>query len=1067
MGKSISLRRKFTIVFCLALLMESLVFPALKEPLGITCPDYHVYAADQGTEILIESEEDLEREAAKSGDGAYTRGKVFILARDLNFTGRELKPFQAFSGVFDGKGHSVKGLKYDGMLSDLGLFRSVQEEGEIRNLTVEAYFFPSSDMKNIGIIAGVNAGKITDCKTCGNATGKEATGGIAGRNLPEGRIRNCVNLADIKGMRRTGGIAGFNEGTIENSVNSGTVNAGSKTAWEMDDERKKQSEKEGNTEDSNGNIEKLIPDSIDLAYDDFLDSIKNEQEVIYTGGIAGVNSGTIKDAVNKGKTGYRHLGYKTGGIAGYERGIVDSSINKGEVSGRKNTGGIAGQFEPYIREDFEKDSFEKAVKAADSLVGFVTELQSSLKNEDDSVQERIDALRANADDIRGSIKGYKDYYRGKDDLMEADMRTHTSAIRDTLNGIDVSLRTGKFNDALTSLDDDIEKIDKLMNAAEGAASKGVPLDMTNYIGSVRAISSDINDQASELLTLAGKAGKEYNGLKSKAEALRDRNNSLDDFLRTAYDSYKTDIRGTDDDLTVRIDNMAGNMDALSDTLKQSDKVVRSGMDDITESLSLLSDLINEAFEEAREELGRIRDTKEINDIYDDISDEAEAVPGMGRITACENRGDISTDINGGGIAGMVDTDLDIQSDFEVLSSGTVSLKGHRTKLALISGCVNRGTVTVKNNCAGGIAGDMDSGAVRSCRNFGFVNSIDGDYAGGIAGKSGFMIRDSFSMASVSGNKYIGGIAGLGYSLINNRTLSTLPSGPGECKGAVAGDTDPDDGTVSGNIFVDHSLGAVNGLTFRDQARAVSYSEFTSLPGIPREAETMTVTFMSEGEKIGEIKVPYRGSVNAESFPELPERGGKFGVWEETEIKDVRQNMVINASFVSFVTTIASKEPFPVFLISGKFYNGSEVEYERRDIDNSGGAGLPDGYSRLLSEYDFKIISPAGVAKRPRSDTTIRLLKDGYGKNVTAALKNSDGTYTILPSKTDGRYLVFSYDCSGGEGCFAILEASQDYRIAAVILISLLLITIFLFFRRFGRVKAGGAKQKQGGEEKSG
>lgn len=1020
------------------------------------------FSAEGGSkEILISSEEGFIEEAEKSGDGLYTSGKVFKLTKDLNFTGRDMVPFKTLSGVFDGQSHRIRGLNYSGKLSLFGPFCLVNETGVIKDLSVEADIFPSEDMTNIGGIAGINRGRIEGCSFAGRVIGKEATGGIAGRNMSEGRIKNCRNEGLILGMRRTGGIAGFNEGLIENCENRGNVNSLSKTAWELQDKREKELAGENEDESgSNENIDRLVPDTLDIAYDDLLSLFINEQEVHFTGGIAGVNSGTLKNDHNKAIIGYKHLGYKTGGISGYERGIISGCENSGDIFGRKNTGGISGQLEPFVKDDFHKDSFEKAISASDSLVTFVTALQSDLKGEDDSVQERIDAIRANADDLRSSIKGYKDYYRGKDDLMEADMRSHTTAIRNVLDGIDVNIKTGKANGAFTALDDDIKKIDALMGAAEKAAGNGVPLDMTNYIGSVRLISSDINDQISDLLTVADSAGKEYNSLRSSAHALRDSNNSLDDFLRNAYDSYKTDIRSTDDDLTVRIDKIADNMDALSDTLKGADSVVRSGMDNINDSLQLLTDMIDSGFEEARNELTKLRDTEDINSIYDDVSAFSDNTPGRGKIIDCRNEGNVNTDINGGGIAGMADTDIDLSSDFEVFSTGDVSLSHEKTKVALIEDCVNRGVITVKNDCAGGIAGNMDAGAVRKCENFGFVSSLEGDYAGGIVGKSGNLIIDSFSMSKVSGAAYVGGIAGYGNSVINNRTLSTIPPEVKDRAGAVAGDVKEDSGTVSGNIFVEDSLGAVNGLTFEDQAKAVSYDEFMSLSGIPKEASTMTVTFMSGGKTVDTIEVPYGSDVPYESFPVLPDDEGKFGVWDTAGLTNVRQNTVVNASYVSFVTTIASGEAFPVMLVSGRFYKGTGLVYVANDAPAFEREKIPEGYIDVISRYDFTIQLPEGAAKYPgKEETTLRVLSDDTDKNLSAGVMDQDGTIRAIPTARDGRYLVFQFDCSTGGGSFYILKAAPDKKIAAAIIIFaaavMILLMIYLYKRRKPKASPSG------------
>ncbi len=1020
-----------------------------------------LFAADNNTleetrVIEIESPEDFADFAEKAGDDGYTQGKSFALTGNIDLTGIEISPIQGFSGSFDGRGHTLMGFSYFGKSSGVGVFRRVNKGAEIKDLILITNIIPSGDMRNIGGIAGENNGVIRNCTVRGQILGLEAVGGIVGRNGDSGVIIGCTNeCRSISGMRRTGGIAGFNEGIIDSSVNLGGINRGSKTAWEIDDERKKTEEQEeienGDDEGSgsNENLKKLVPDNMDVGYDDILKLINNEQEVNYTGGIAGVNSGEISKCENRGNVGYEHLGYKSGGIAGYDRGIIDSSENFGIIYGRKNTGGIAGQLEPYVKDEFSGDSLKKADEEADKLVDLITLLQEDLKNEDDNIQEHIDNIRESADGLRGSISSYKDYYRGKDDVMEADMRSHTTAIRDIVNGLDINLKSGKAKDALTSLSSDLEEIEKLMSAAEKAASEGVIIDPGSYVSRVRTVSRDIDEQSVNLLKLLKNAGKEYNEVRKAASRLRDESNSFDDFLRGAYDSYKSDIRGTDDDLTNQTDTIAEYMDDLSDALKGADKVVRGRMDSITSSLSDLSVDINEGFEELRNEIDRLRNTKDINDIFDDMSDDPDSTPAKGRITKSVNHGSIITDINGGGIAGMVDTDLDLNSDFKVESSGDYSLNRIREKRATITGCKNYGSVTVKNDCAGGIAGKLDIGAVESSENFGSVQSEKGNYAGGIAGKSGFMIRDSFSMARVSGNEYVGGIAGYGVKLHDNKALATIEEGAKGKYGAIAGDVDTEEKSVSGNIFVDDSLGAVNGLTFEDEARVVSYREFITLPGVPEESKKMTVTFLSEGEVIKTLEVPYGGSVSDQDYPELKNKEDKFGEWEDTELNDIRQNTVVNAVYESYATTVSSREPFPHMLISGKFHKDDYVSYESADGGDNKDV-LPDGYEAVLTKYDFSIVS---VYPPVENAVTVRLLADEYGDGDSAAVRNEEGGFSLLPTERDGRYMVFPYSLSEESGEFYIIKARPDIRnvifisVVAALIVLFLLIQIYRGLRR--------------------
>ncbi len=1019
-----------------------------------------LFAAPVSVEEEISTPEELMALSEGSGDDSLTLGKTYVLTNDIDLSGKKMAPVQVFGGVFDGKGHSIKGFTYSGRQSGVGLFRTVIKGGEVRNLSLEVNMQPTEDMKNVGGIAGINYGLIKNCTVKGYILGIEAAGGIAGRNMQSGSIDSCVNVAEVHGMHRTGGIAGYNEGSIVLCENRGEINAISDTAWEIKDKRIK--EQDADEEEEEQNIEKLIPDNMDIMYDDLKDALKSDLEVNYTGGIAGVNSGEIIKSDNYTKVGYPHLGYKTGGIVGYERGLIDSCKNTGTVSGRKNVGGIAGQLEPLIEDDFSEDSFKRAQDEADKLVGKITSLQDSVKDKDDDIQDKTDRIRADADSLRGSIYGYRDYYRMKDDDMEQKMRTHTSEIRSILNGMDVNMNTSEANDALKGLKNDLDNIDKLMEGAERAVSNGVDVDMTEYLSSVRKLSHSMDQEIDTLLESVQKAGKEYNGIKNSASSLRNSNNAFDDFLRGTYDSYKSDIRGTDDDLTARIDSIASNMDELSDSLKKADGVIRDQMDGITFSITELSDSINSGLDEAREEIDSLRNNKSINDLYDDASDKNDVSPGRGKITVCFNEGDIISDINGGGIAGMADSDFDIQSDLERESSGDVSLIHNKTKTAIIAGCRNSGAVTVKNDCAGGIVGNMDTGAVESSENFGPVTTIDGDYAGGVAGSSAFTIRDSFSMAPVSGNRYVGGIAGYGRNLINNKALATISAGVKEKYGVIAGDVNTEDSTVSGNIFVDESVGAVNALTFEKEAKAVSYEEFKDLPGVPVEAGMMKVTFISAGEVVETLKVPYGGSVPEEDYPPLQSRDNKFGVWETKDLSDIRQNTIVNAVFVSYATTIASKEPFPVLLITGMFHKDAWVSYEKEETENRK-EDLPEGFTSVLGKYEFKIMTDY---KGPDEEVYLRLLADDHNKEDSAAVRAEDGSFKVLNTTRDGRYMVFPYTPDNGSGEFYILKAAPDRKkeilTGAAVLIVLILLLIYLIKKE--RKRAAKAKLKESEEK---
>ena len=100
----------------------------------------------------------------------------------------------------------------------------MQEGAKIRNLTVEGEIAPSGSQEAVGGIAGVNYGRIENCKFEGSVVGDNQVGGIAGVNEETGEIRRCESKASVVGNHSAGGITGSNYGVLNNCSNSGRIN---------------------------------------------------------------------------------------------------------------------------------------------------------------------------------------------------------------------------------------------------------------------------------------------------------------------------------------------------------------------------------------------------------------------------------------------------------------------------------------------------------------------------------------------------------------------------------------------------------------------------------------------------------------------------------------------------------------------------------------------------------------------------------------------------------------------------------------------------------------------------
>ncbi len=993
----------------------------------------------------LSSTDDIIALSEKSIDETWTLGRVFNLTKDLDLQGSGFKPISIFAGVFHGNGHTISGLKLEGNDSNTGLFRTIAETGRVEGLQVEGNIAPDGSMRRIGGIAGTNRGSIVDCSFSGYILGAEETGGIAGWNTPSGNIMRCKNSSEIHGIRRTGGIAGFNEGNIWESENEGGINTGSKNAWELDDERDAAAAAQmpdGELDDNNENLDKLNPDSLDLKDGNILQRFDDEHRINYTGGITGASSGILADCQNHGVVGYSHVGFKTGGIVGYERGVLYGCSNTGAIFGRKDVGGIAGQLEPCVMNIYFPDALSDSSDELDRLVDLTNALHKAIGEEDDKAQVKIDQIRFTTDELRAKIDAYKVYYQCKNDSVEKDIRSRINEIREIVDSIELDRYDKDTKGALESLRDGIDDFGKLIDATENAASSGIDVDMTNYFSKLISILSGTNTQLDTLLSKAVKADKHGKSLEDKTERLKELSGGLYEFLWGCIDDYKKDIRITGDDINSSTDALAIGMDALSDSLKASDALLRKHLDGLTSQVRVLNTTLNRGFDEIQEEMDDIWNTKDVEDIFRDISDDANEELTRGLILRAENRGNIDSDINGGGIAGFMDIDDDIQSDFEVVSGGQLSLVHERTQKATILNCSNHGDVSVRNNYAGGIVGRAEMGAVISGNNYGCIEVREGNYAGGIAGKSAFVIRNSHSMGEIKGQDYIGGIAGYGKTVIGNASFATVSMDSGEHIGAVLGDLDSE-GECQGNIYVDQGVPAINGVTEEKSAKPVTYHEFLDTPGIPKEFSNLKVTFQADGEVLKTLYVPYGSSVSEHEYPDKLPEDISYGYWETPELTNVTENVTVNLKYVDWVTTIASDEDPPVLMLTGKFFDGTALSYS--NDGQVSGVNIPKGYS-LKAAIGFNIESPY---EEKGSIYRVRYLSPEENEQESVLLLQN-GQAVPVDFRRDGKYLVFPMD---SEGTFIVAKKHEN-RLPYVLsgAGAILLLILFALFKKKPRSK---------------
>ncbi len=144
--------------------------------------------------------------------------KHFVLANDLDVHGYTVGicPGSSFSGSFDGNGHVMYSLYVGSPSRDIplwngGLFGYIT--GEVRNLILEDCTIAGGvNSQRIGVLAGTNAGVVTNCSATGSITVGEYSqfiGELIGANF--GQVNDCNAVVTVEageGSIEIGGLIG-------------------------------------------------------------------------------------------------------------------------------------------------------------------------------------------------------------------------------------------------------------------------------------------------------------------------------------------------------------------------------------------------------------------------------------------------------------------------------------------------------------------------------------------------------------------------------------------------------------------------------------------------------------------------------------------------------------------------------------------------------------------------------------------------------------------------------------------------------------------------------------------
>ncbi len=210
--------------------------PTLKNVGGTQSSELPSWMLGSETTIYITTAQQLKRLADEVNAGDSKSDKTYLLANDIDLSGypdwTPIGRFDSpddmlpFSGVFDGQGYSITGLKISGNEDARGLF-GYTYSGAIRNVVIRNPEIEGKDQ--VGALVGYQAYSNQGIKNCavigGKIQGRSHVGGLVGY-MEESPIQNCYSTCEVVAMDfYAGGIVGDHRvvASIRNCYATGNI----------------------------------------------------------------------------------------------------------------------------------------------------------------------------------------------------------------------------------------------------------------------------------------------------------------------------------------------------------------------------------------------------------------------------------------------------------------------------------------------------------------------------------------------------------------------------------------------------------------------------------------------------------------------------------------------------------------------------------------------------------------------------------------------------------------------------------------------------------------------------
>lgn len=770
------------------------------------------------------------------------------------------------------------------------------------------------------------------------------------------------------------------------------------------------------------------------------------------GAIAGKNAGVIQNcSFDGGVSGNEQIG----GLVGINEttGLVENCTITGMVYGNHFVGGAVGENHGVVR-NTENNAEINTLSVQNSVALEDITMDSLLNTESASTTTDIGGLAgANSGVIRSCTNHGAVGYQHMGYNIGGIAGTQSGFVVDCVNYAEIQGRkevggiVGHMepNMVLDYDKDSLQILSGQMDALENTVNR-IERDVENGGSSIQSqvdsLQSDVDNVENALNALSNSLNIDV------SQDL----GTMGDFDSNAFDA---------DRVTAAASDLSSALSSAMDSVYTTSQSVSNSMNETTSSVMAEMKTVVSQMEDIMMTMNNIESDLGFQ-IYD-ISDTDKEEDTFGKAAGCINYGNVSGDLNIGGIAGMMAQENDLDEDAEIL--GDMSLNATYEVRVVIRGCRNLGTISAGKQSVGGIVGQMTMGAVFDSLNFGNIDALNASYVGGIAGDSDTIIRDCGTKSVLAGDTYVGGIAGKGnevsgcYAFVDIKAYT-------ENAGAILGDAkelpDGNEDVITQNRYfvLDGGIGGIDGIIYENATEPVVLDEFLQIEELDESFFSSNVVFKAEGQEDVVKTVAVGESLSMEEVPTFSVEEGEeydwelvpavtyevLGMGEVADIEYISEEALTNILFdqtyeVSFDTkgsVVSSEErtdkDLPILLAVGSFAKNTNLEL----VDQLASEAQVNGKAVIVN-YQISL-SNAGVEK-----LHFYIPEGVDGEAVKLLVKDTSGNWVEREFVVDGRYMVFAFTVE--DAAFALIEDAgamvSKTVVAAGVAIVLVLVIVLI------------------------